>query len=277
MKNLDYLIRELASSLVEQTTPPKKETNNAPSDEVDSPFTPAEEKFLGKFDAYGSTHLGIIYSISDIGIREFITRSGADLNLSPGILISLLRKNVIKIVPYTGYGMNTDYTLELQLSLDDVKGLGDEDKASAEGAPDASGAPADGADVTAGLPPLEPTIPIEPPLEVAWVIPYGNLLKESANTITMLLEKKDDKAKVHVGKSRVLKHLPKEYITYLERIIDMIGKKASTTFEKERMIADLLDNLAINLKLTDKEILKSYEFYKNQKRLQKELDLAKNK
>ena len=61
---------------------PELETDNAPSDSNNSPFTPAEKKFLGKFDAYGSNQLGVIYSISDIGIREFLMRSGKDLNLN---------------------------------------------------------------------------------------------------------------------------------------------------------------------------------------------------
>ena len=114
MKNLEYIIKHALTSLKEQAQPVAKETDNAKSDAVDSPFTPAEEKFLGKFDAYGTTHIGIIYSLSDIGIREFITRSGADLNISPDILISLLRKKTIKLVPYTGWGRNNDYTIELQ-------------------------------------------------------------------------------------------------------------------------------------------------------------------
>ena len=108
------------------------ETDNASKDAVDSLFTPAEEKFLGKFDAYGSTHLGVIYSISDIGIREFLARSAKEFNLNPGILLNLLRQEVIKLVPYTGWGRNNDYTIELQLSLDDVKGLGAADKEKIE-------------------------------------------------------------------------------------------------------------------------------------------------
>ncbi len=111
---------------------PDVETNNAPSDNKTSPFTPAEKKFLGKFDAYGSKQLGVIYSISDIGIREFLARSGKDLNLNSNVLLSLLHNGVIKIVPYTGWGRNDDYTIELQLSLDDIAGLGDEDRKKIE-------------------------------------------------------------------------------------------------------------------------------------------------
>ena len=67
MKKLEYIIKHALKSLKEQAEPVAKETDNAKSDAEDSPFTPAEEKFLGKFDAYGTTHIGIIYSLSDIG------------------------------------------------------------------------------------------------------------------------------------------------------------------------------------------------------------------
>jgi hypothetical protein len=271
MKSLEYIIQKtLSSILAEQApeAPTAKETDNAPSDAENSPFTPAEEKFLGKFDAYGTRHLGVIYSLSDIGIREFITRSGMTLNVSPDILISLLRKKVIKIVPYTGFGRNDDYTIELQLSLDDVKGLGAEDKAKAEAGSSAAGAP------MGGEAPMPPT-PAGPGPEVAWVIPYGDLISESTKIARQLIsEKSKPKSKVHTDQSRVIKRLPKGYITQLERIIDMIGKKTHNSNEKQRMVADILDNLSVNLKLTDKQIRKSFEFFKNQKRLQESINLS---
>jgi len=264
MKNLEYIIKHALTSLKEQAQPVAKETDNAKSDAVDSPFTPAEEKFLGKFDAYGTTHIGIIYSLSDIGIREFITRSGADLNISPDILISLLRKKTIKLVPYTGWGKNNDYTIELQLSLDDVKGLGAQDKAKAETGSTASGAAS------------APTEPPPPGPEVSWVIPYGELIKESTTIAKQLIAEKSKKkspdATIYVDKSRILKRLPKGYITQLERIIDMMGKRAHTAHEKQRLVADILDNLAVNLNLTDKQIRKSFEFYKNQNKLKSVID-----
>ena len=267
MKNLEYIIKHALNSLKEQAQPVAKETDNAKSDAVDSPFTPAEEKFLGKFDAYGTTHIGIIYSLSDIGIREFITRSGADLNISPDILISLLRKKTIKLVPYTGWGRNNDYTIELQLSLDDVKGLGAQDKAKAETGSTASGA---------ASPTSAPTEPPPPGPEVSWVIPYGELIKESTTIAKQLIAEKSKKKKsdatIYVDKSRILKRLPKGYITQLERIIDMMGKRAHTAHEKQRLVADILDNLAVNLNLTDKQIRKSFEFYKNQNKLKSVID-----
>lgn len=269
MAKLEYIIEgALRSMLIEA---PKQQTDNAPSAPTDSPFTPAEEKFLGKFDAYGSTHLGIIYSPSDIGIREFITRSGVDLNLSPGVLVGLIRKGIIKIVPYTGYGLNTDYTLELQLSLDDVAGLGAEDKKEIEAGSDASGAPAP----EAPMPPAE----TPPAPELAWVVRYGDILKESVAVAHRLInEAKKEKpadSEVHLTKTRVLKRLPKQYIRQLERIMDAIIKTSKTTFDKERMIADILDNLQVNFELTPRQIKQAYDFHRNQRRLQKELDKTK--
>jgi hypothetical protein len=54
----------------------------------------------------------------------------------------------------------------------------------------------------------------------------------------------------------------------------MIGKKTHNSNEKQRMVADILDNLSVNLKLSDKQIRKSFEFFKNQKRLQESMDLT---
>jgi hypothetical protein len=270
MKKIEYIIeRTLSTMIAEQaaTGGAKKETDNAPSSATDSPFTPAEEKFLGKFDAYGTTHIGIIYSTTDIGVREFITRSGNDLNLTPEILLNLIRNKIVKIVPYTGYGRNTDYTIELQLSLDDVAGLGKEDKEKAESGSSASGAPAAGG---AEMPPPSP--------ENAWVVKYGDILRESIHVTKKLLSeksKKPEKTKVYAEKSRILKRLPKDYIQHLERIIKMFGVKAKNVSEKERLIADILDNLQVNLNLSPKHIRKSYEFHKTQKRLQKMLDNTK--
>ena len=242
---------------------PELETDNAPSDSNNSPFTPAEKKFLGKFDAYGSNQLGVIYSISDIGIREFLMRSGKDLNLNSGILLNLLRSGIIKIIPYTGWGRNDDYTIELQLSLDDVAGLGDEDRKkiekAAEGGAGAAGAPG---------------------MEMAGTIKYGDLIAESVKITKKLLEKplteaKKSDIKVYADDSRLLKRFPKEFIYHLRKILNTIDKKTKNKMEKERLIADLLDNLQINLKLTPKDIEKSYEYHKNQKRLQKALNKDK--
>lgn len=236
------------------------ETDNAESDNADSPFTPAEKRFLGKFDAYGTQHIGIIYSLSDIGIREFIARSGKDLNLTPEILLKMIKDGFVKIVPYTGWGRNDDYTIELQLSLDDVAGLGADDKAKAEKGSSASGA------APAGAPPSP---------ELAWVVKYGDVLSESAKIVKKLItEKKSTKQSnhIHIEKSRMLKKLPKQYIKHLEHLITALSKKRYSINERERLIADILDNLALNMNLSDKQIAKSYEFHKEQKRLQKLLN-----
>ena len=251
----------LVKIIAEQAKPAKQETDNAPSDAVESPFTPAEEKFLGKFDANGTKHIGIIYSVSDIGIREFITRSGKTLNLTPEILLNLIRNGTIKIVPYTGFGKNDDYTLELQLSLNDVAGLGTEDKKAIEAGSDASGAPS----ADAGVPPAGP--------ELAWVMKYGTIITESAKIIKKLLDRpiietKNNKIDIYTDKSRLLKRFPKDFIYHMKRMINMMDKKTKNTNEKERIVADVLDNLQVNFKLTPKNIRQSYEMHKNQKKLQ---------
>ena len=65
------IMESLRSIISEQAAKPGAplETDNTKTDAGDSPFTPAEKKFLGKFDAYGSKTMGIIYSVFDIGVR----------------------------------------------------------------------------------------------------------------------------------------------------------------------------------------------------------------
>jgi hypothetical protein len=263
-KSVEYIIRETIKEILSEA-PAKPEFDNAPAAAKDSPFTPAEEKFISKFDANGTRHLGIIYSPTDIGIREFITRSGKDLNLTPEILLRMLRDGYIKIVPYTGYGRNTDYTLELQLSLDDIKGMGSEEQKEKEEKEAPSGASIE-----------TPELPAPGP-ENAGVMKYGDLLHESAKIMNNLITekkstKKDTEVKVYHKQARVLDRLPKGYVTDLERIISILNKKTKSKYEKERLVADLLDNLALNFDLNADQIRKSYEFHKNQKRLKKFLD-----
>ncbi len=269
--NQNNIIASLKMILAEQEADGAKkiETDNAPSSDPGSSFTPAEKKFLGKFDAYGTKQLGILYSISDIGIREFLTRSGKELNCSTGILLCLLRDKIIKIVPYTGWGRNTDYTIELQLSLDDIKGFGEEDKEKAEAGSSASGAPAGG-----GAPPPEPpggaAPPPGPPNE--WIMGYGDLLTESTLITHKVLSERVSDDTVHVKQSRILKDLPRTYIKHLIQIINVFSKKKYSASEKQRLIADVLDNLMINFDLTPKQIQRSYEMHRDQKRLKKILD-----
>ena len=260
--NEHIILRTLREMISEQDDKGNKlETDNAPSEAETSPFTPAEERFLGKFDAYGTTHLGILYSTSDIGVREFISRSGKELNCTPEILLGLLRNGIVKIVPYTGWGRNTDYTIELQLSLDDVKGLGAEDKEKAEAGSSATGAPAGG-----GTPPPPPGPPTE------WIMGYGDLLTESSVITYKLLSEKKDKSEIHTKQSRILKDLPRTFIAHLNNIIDSFSKKKRTVAEKQRLIADILDNLMFNFELDAKQITKSYQMHKDQRRLKKILD-----
>ena len=241
-------------------------SDNAPSDSIGL-FTPAEERFLGKFDAYGSRHLGIIYSLSAIGIREFVTRSGKDLNVTPGILLKLWRKKIIKFVPYSGWGRDDDYTIELQLSLNDVKGLGDQDAKQAENDTAAGGA------ATGAI----PAAPMAPTPEVAWVVKYGDVLTESARIVKTILqqpltEAKKSDIKIYEKQARVLSQYPTQFIKDLKRIIERIDQQAKTAHQKERVIADILDQLQVNLDMTPKQMTLSYQFHKDQKRLQKYLD-----
>lgn len=261
MKKIDNIIEKALFKLKEQTAPNAQETDNAPASGADSPFTPAEERFLGKFDAYGSEHLGVIYSKSDIGIEEFIARSGTTYNVTPGILLSLMKQRVIDIVPYGGFGRDSNYTLKLMISLDDIAGMGAADKAEAEKGSDAAGAPVGGE-----MPPAPAPAP-----EVAWVVKYGDVLSESAKAAKKILsEKKSDiDVKIHADKSRVLKNLPNQYVKKLEDIIKAISKNMGTTYQKERVIADILDNLQVNLDLSADQISASYNYHKNQKKLQK--------
>jgi hypothetical protein len=233
------------------------ETDDINTSAGQSPFTPAEKRFLGKFDAYGSQQMGIIYSVSDIGIHEFITRSGKDFNLTPAILLKMLRDKIIKLIPYTGWGRDDSYTIQLQLPLEDIAGFGAEDEKKVEKGSDASGAPSS----PGGVPPMPIT---------AGFIRYGDLLSESAKIAKKLIfETKHKDDVVHLDKSRILKKAPTQYVKHLEQMIMKIGNKKYSVTEKQRLIADILDNLSVNMKLTDKQIEKSYEMHKKQKRLQK--------
>lgn len=257
--NEHIIFKTLSDIIAEQAASkgPSLETDNAESDDDTSPFTPAEKKFLGKFDAYGTRHLGILYSTSDIGVREFLMRSGKDLNLNAAVLLQLLRDKIINIVPYTGWGRNDDYTIELTLSLDDVKGFGEEDRKKIEQGSEASGTP--------------PSPEAAPGPENAGVVKYGDILSESAKIVKRLVTEKKSKASdiIHIDKSRMLKRIPAQYVKHLEKLIASLSKRNYTVAQRERLIADILDNLAVNMKLSNKQIAKSYEFHKDQQRLQK--------
>jgi hypothetical protein len=254
---LNKMLQEQAPA---PATPSQMSTDNADSDAVGL-FTPAEERFLGKFDAYGSDTLGVIYSLSDTGIREFMQRSGKDLNLSVGILLKLIKQRVIKIVKYGGWGRDSQYTLKLMLSLDDVKGLGDEDENKAENDTAAGGA---AAGMTAGP-------------EVAWVVKYGDVLSEAAQLAgslakTSLTEGKKSDVEIYREKSRVLKQFSADFLRDLKRIVEKIHRKSLTGSQQVRLIADILDNLQVNLGLTNDKVRQAYQFHRDQKKLQKYMD-----
>jgi len=232
-------------------------------------FTEPQQKFLSSFAKAGSQHIGVIYSVSDIGIREFIARSGKQYNVTPAVLLSLIRGKYIKIVPYTGYGRNTDYTLELRLPMDAVEKYKDKfvDKKAAT---DPSGVDMEGG---AALP--------EP--ELAHVVKYGDILKESEKIAKKLINEaskkknkkkssKEAEIKIHLNKSRILSRVPKDFIFHLKRVIKMLRRKTFNKTDQERLIADILDNLQLNFDLSRDQMIRSFEFHKNQKRLQKFLD-----
>jgi len=198
-----------------------------------SVFDDAQKKFLGSFALAGAQHLGILYSMSDIGVREFVARSGAQYNCTPHVLLSLLRGKYIKIVPYTGFGRDTDYTIELQLPLESVQefaqlaGAKDGEGADGTAAPaggDAGGGGSIGGGGGGGLPPMgdlggddappgddaapaddvapaddaPPEEPAdEPAPDLAHVVKYGDLLRESVKiSKQLMLEASKSKKKV---------------------------------------------------------------------------------
>ncbi len=223
---LKYIIRELiAEVIVEQMQ--QQVQDEQPKASV---FDPQQQRFLGSFAAAGAPQLGIIYSLSDIGIREFVARSGTQYGCTPAVLLSLLRGKYIKLVPYTGLGQNTDYTIELQLPLEAVQqfaslvGKKDGEGESSDSTVGDTSSPSSGGggsfggglpsmDSEAGpdldlgdaegatdLPGEEPPVEAEPeaePLEVAHVVKYGDLLRESTSIAKQLiLEAKKSKKKV---------------------------------------------------------------------------------
>ena len=213
-----------------------------------SPFSEAEEQFLGKFAELKSNNIGILYTNNITGIREFLNRSGKDFNLTPEVFMSLLKNKTISIIPYGGYSRNEDYTIHLNMSYENFEGITAPDTES--GAPGAAEAGA--MDATGGV--------TEESIEKS--TQFSKLIVSEAKK-----SKKKKKTKVYTGKSRGLKRLPGGYVNYLERIIQILGEKAKTDMEKEHLVADILDNLAHNFGLTPKQVYRSYIYYKSQNRL----------
>ncbi len=206
-----------------------------------SPFSPEEEKFLAKFFELKTNSIGILYAKDATGVREFLNRSGKDFNLTPNILHSLLKQGTISIVPYGGYARNEDYTLKLNISIEDLEGLSSGDAPEGE----------------------EPPVATEESVESSKDL--ANLLISEAKKSKK--SKKKKKNKVHTSKSRTLKRLPKGYVTYLEKIIQILGSKLHNVREREQLVADILDNLSHNFGLTPKQVYRSYIYYKSQNRL----------
>ena len=235
MKNLNLrnIIREeLLNALKEEEIPT-------------SPFSEAEEKFLAKFVELGTRSLGILYTPNEIGIREFLGRSGKDFNLTPDVLSKLMKDGIISIVPYGGYARNQDYTLQCNLPLDELEGLSSgDDKKDDAGGDDAGDAAAT----------TEESVETSQDLANLLVTEQKKSLRHT-------------KSRVYTGKSRTLRRLPKGYVVYLERIIKILGEKLRTDLEKQHLVADILDNLAHNFGLTPKQVYRSFIFYNSQNRL----------
>ena len=239
-QNLRNIIRESLISAL-------KEQNNE-----EGVFSPAEEKFLAKFVELGATSVGILYSNNEVGIREFLMRSGKDYNLTPDVLSKLIKDGIISIVPYGGYARNEDYTIQCNLPLEELQGLSSGDAKTGEESEDpASPAPPPEAP--------EPDLPAGEPQESISSADLSKLLVSE--------QKRHTKTRVYSGKSRALRRLPKGYIVYLERIIQILGQKLHTDLEKQHLVADILDNLAHNFGLTPKQVYKSFIFYNSQNRL----------
>ena len=66
--------------------------------------------------------------------------------------------------------------------------------------------------------------------------------------------------------------MPKGFTRELKRVIVSMHKKTFNKLDQERLIADILDILQLNFNLSDKQVRRSYEFHRNQKRLQKYLE-----
>jgi len=267
----------------------EQETQNNASD--DTLFTQEEKRFLGTFALKGNQHLGVIYSKSVHGLQEFLSRSGKSLNLTPGVFTSLLKYKIIEIVPYGGYSRNEDYTIRLNLNLEDVQPYAEIAKAALSGeestgaeSVDTDTAPSGGGG--GGFAPsgggAEPEAAEEPDMDVeaepeAAEIPadvgesimrYNDILMESAKIVKKILIEQRVKKKINYSKSRVIQRLPTGYIFYLEKIFKILGKKIHNDLEREHLVADILDNLSHHFGLTPAQIFKSYAFYRNQNRLQ---------
>jgi hypothetical protein len=52
----------------------------------------------------------------------------------------------------------------------------------------------------------------------------------------------------------------------------MLRRKTYSANDQERLIADILDNLQVNFDLSDKQMRLSFEYHRNQKRLQQFLN-----
>ena len=133
----------------------------------------------------------------------------------------------------------------------------------------------EGGDMEASPPPAESPPDLEgPPLES--VINFKDIIAESTKIAKkIVLERKKKRPKdieLHINTSRILRRVPREFVYQLKRVISQMIGRSKNKLDRERLIADILDVLQLNFDLTDAQIRRSYEFHKNQKRLQKFLE-----
>lgn len=304
---MKHLFEQIVDELLkEQETAPDSATPE--TDDIESVYTPEQEKFLAVFGERSTTHLGLLYSNKEVGVQEFLTRAGATMNLTPDVFTSLLETGVISLVPIESHSSNDMYTIQLNIPLSDVSefqsGLqrgattgGTESSVGGAEMPMPSGGGGGGAPLpVAGEEAPAEEAPEEAPEEIPvggpeesfrkdgdlivenkqlGIYNYKSILRETAIITKQILSNpKLHEAKVFYSSGRVMNRLPKGYVYYLERIFESMGRRTFTKLEKEHLVADIMDNLAYNFGLSPHSILKSYVFYKNQNRL---ANIIKNK
>lgn len=113
---MKHLFEQIVDELLkEQETAPNSDATE--TDNIESVYTPEQQKFLAVFGERGTTHLGLLYSNKEIGVQEFLTRAGATMNLTPDVFTSLLQTGVISVVPIESHSSNDMYTLQLNIPL----------------------------------------------------------------------------------------------------------------------------------------------------------------
>jgi len=273
---------ELASIIKEQAKMPEAPAQAQP----DPVFSDTESKFLSTFGKLGTEYLGLMYSNSDVGVEEFIGRSGTELNLTMEVLYSLIKKGIVEVIPYGGYGRDQNFTIHLKIGVDNVKGLpgADDDEDVGNNPPEDTAPEEPGDDITdtsgggADEKAVEDAMAAEPTTEsilpeAKWHMNYEDVLRASAGTAKRIMEigldpmVEPERAKKQ-GPVRNLKYLPPGYLYYLDKIIEVLGKRLKSDLQREHLVADILTTLAHKYGLKPKQIYRAYVYYRAQNKLQ---------